>query len=338
MRRLPPDPSPTDPQISFPGDAPSGRARGAWPLALAAIGLLLALIGTLPPQSWTLPDLRPATGAGAIADWAFVAALAAAVLIAISVVIAIILVGRGPSAGKKKVLPGQLNWREALLMTLVSAIILALAFSTRFLSIPGLDLSFGFWPQDEAAGEAAVAAAGAPYSWSWTSATAQWLFDILTSTFGIVALVAGFVLTVFSLVVLKARERARSEDAEDENPLGGAVALAAEGSLEDLEAGGDPRATIIKCYVRFERSLAAAETRRAAWQTPLEFMRTALATLPLKHGDVDGLTRLFERARFSTHPMGAADQQTAVTALTAIRAALASRAVLAARKSDATAG
>jgi len=339
MRQKPPEPSPPDPEIAFPGDAPGNRARRVWPPVLAATGLLLALIGTLPPQSWTLPSLRPSSTVGAIADWTFVAALAAAVLIAIAVVTAIVLLGRSPGKGAKKVLPGELNWREALLMTVVSAVILALAFSTRFISIPGFDFSFAFWAQGEdQAGAPAAEAAPPALDWSWTSATARWLFEILTSVFGIISLVAGLILLVFALVVLKARERARMLEAEREDPLGDAVAAAAEESLDDLEAGGDPRAAIIKCYARFERSLAAAETQRAAWQTPLEFMRTALAALPLGAGDVERLTHLFERARFSEHPIDDADRQAAVASLGAIRAALESRAALAARETDAAAG
>jgi hypothetical protein len=54
----PDDSIPVNREVAFPGDAPAGSWHRAWPLALAGIGLILALIGTLPPQSWTWPEWR----------------------------------------------------------------------------------------------------------------------------------------------------------------------------------------------------------------------------------------------------------------------------------------
>jgi len=99
----------------------------------------------------------------------------------------------------------------------------------------------------------------------------------------------------------------------------GQVAQAVEASLGDLASEPDARLAIRKIYQNFERVLAGAEVRRRPWQTPAEFARAALARLPLPRQLVEELTRLFEIARFSTHPLGASERERAWQSLTAIR-------------------
>jgi Domain of unknown function (DUF4129) len=101
-------------------------------------------------------------------------------------------------------------------------------------------------------------------------------------------------------------------------PLDAAVAE----SLEDLRADGDPRAAIIRAYRRFELALATARVPRAAWQTPAEFMRAALAQAPLPAAPVERLTALFELARFSQRPLGADARALAYDCLDAVKHAL----------------
>ncbi len=101
-------------------------------------------------------------------------------------------------------------------------------------------------------------------------------------------------------------------------PLEAAVAE----SLEDLRADGDPRAAIIRAYRRFELALATARVPRAAWQTPAEFMRAALAQAPLPAAPVERLTALFELARFSERPLGADARALAYDCLDAVKHAL----------------
>ncbi len=60
----------------------------------------------------------------------------------------------------------------------------------------------------------------------------------------------------------------------------------------------------------------------AMWQTPMEFMRSVLAKLPLPAPPVSELTGLFEIARFSRRPVGTAEREAAWHALTEIRAKL----------------
>ena len=58
----------------------------------------------------------------------------------------------------------------------------------------------------------------------------------------------------------------------------------------------------------------------------MEFMRAVLSSLPLDARDVARLTRLFELARFSHHPVGPAEHEAALGALLAIRDALSKKA------------
>jgi len=100
------------------------------------------------------------------------------------------------------------------------------------------------------------------------------------------------------------------------------LAAAVEDSLEDLRREPDARAAIIKIYRNFERVLAAAALPRRPWQTPMEFMRAVLGKAPLPPDPIQSLTGLFELARFSRHPVGAAERESAWRSLIEIRAAL----------------
>jgi len=100
------------------------------------------------------------------------------------------------------------------------------------------------------------------------------------------------------------------------------LAQAVEDSLDDLRREPDARAAILRIYRHFERALAGAAVPRRPWQTPTEFMRAALSRLPLPASPVRRLTGLFEIARFSRHPVGEAERDSAWRSLTEIRATL----------------
>src|SRR5262245_27826036 len=97
------------------------------------------------------------------------------------------------------------------------------------------------------------------------------------------------------------------------------LATAVDESLDDLGGEMDPRLAIIRCYRRFEVVLASSRFPRAPWQTPLEFMRKALARLPVPPMAVERLTRLFERARFSNEVLSPSDRDVAWSSLVEIR-------------------
>ncbi len=101
-----------------------------------------------------------------------------------------------------------------------------------------------------------------------------------------------------------------------------ALKEAVEESLDDLRDEPDARVAIVKCYRRFEQALAASHVGRAPWQTPVEFMRTALRRLRLPRDSVERLTHLFEIARFSNRPVGLSDRDAAWEALETIKTTL----------------
>jgi hypothetical protein len=84
----------------------------------------------------------------------------------------------------------------------------------------------------------------------------------------------------------------------------------------------DARTAIIRIYGNFERALAGASLPRRASETPVEFMRVVLVRLPLPTAAVRSLTEVFELARFSRHPIGAAERDSAWRSLLEIRGAL----------------
>jgi hypothetical protein len=100
------------------------------------------------------------------------------------------------------------------------------------------------------------------------------------------------------------------------------IANAVADSLEDLRREADARIAIIKIYGNFERALAGADMTRRPWQTPVEFMHSALARMPLPASAVAGITRLFELARFSHYRLGAGERDSAWRSLIEIRDAL----------------
>ena len=97
------------------------------------------------------------------------------------------------------------------------------------------------------------------------------------------------------------------------------LTAAVEESLEDLRREPDARTAILRIYGNFERALAAASLPRRPWQTPLEFMRTALGKLPLPAQAIARLTTLFELARFSGHAITATQRDIAWQSLIEIR-------------------
>jgi hypothetical protein len=143
---------------------------------------------------------------------------------------------------------------------------------------------------------------------------------VTTGLIGTLALLAGFgSLGVVAWLWLADRLR---RGAAGVVPRHRAFAAAVEDSLEDLRREPDARAAIVKIYRNFERVLAEAALPRRPWQTPVEFMAAVLGRASLPPDPVRSLTGLFELARFSQHPVGAAERESAWRSLIEIRAAL----------------
>lgn len=93
-------------------------------------------------------------------------------------------------------------------------------------------------------------------------------------------------------------------------------------SLDDLRNEPDSRKAVIRAYARMERTLAAHGLPRHETEAPLEYMTRVLDAVQASSHSVRRLTHLFERARFSTHEIGAGMKEDAIAALTGLRAEL----------------
>jgi hypothetical protein len=103
-------------------------------------------------------------------------------------------------------------------------------------------------------------------------------------------------------------------------------------TLDDLEGEPDPRRAVIAAWARMERGLAAAGLPRHPAEAPFEYATRVLeaALARSSSSPVHRLTGLFERAKFSHHPVGEADRQEAIATLRAVRRELAEAAEAAA--------
>jgi len=200
-------------------------------------------------------------------------------------------------------------WVRALrqLLTLAYFCILAYALSRAGVSIEGL-LALG----------AGAGSAGAAFPRGLSESAPP----LITWTFGILALAAGAGALALALWAAMAG-RQRRDEADRDEPVSAPLEAAVDESLEDLRDEPDARRAIVRCYARFERAAADSGLARQPWATPAEFMREALARLPVPRTAVPTLTGLFERARFSDHALGRPERDQAVSALDEIRAAIA---------------
>jgi len=154
------------------------------------------------------------------------------------------------------------------------------------------------------------------------TATAPAIFNW---TFGILALAAGLGALGFAMWMALGDRLTREPAPETDDAVAPALEAAVEESLEDLRAEPDARRAIVRCYARFERVAADSGLARQPWLTPMEFMREALARLPVPRAAVPVLTGLFELARFSDHALGPRERDRALVALHEIRTAIEER-------------
>jgi hypothetical protein len=128
---------------------------------------------------------------------------------------------------------------------------------------------------------------------------------------GVVALL---LLAVFAAIVM--RRRAQLLEAQTiEEALAGVM----DDALDDIRAENDPRTAIIAAYARLEKLLAGFGRARAPSEAPFEYLARVLLELRVSRHPVEALTELFERAKFSTHALGAEDKSRAIEALESVR-------------------
>jgi len=89
-------------------------------------------------------------------------------------------------------------------------------------------------------------------------------------------------------------------------------------SLADLRAEPDPRAAIIACYERLDGGLDTLGYGRRHNETPGEWLARSLALPAVPGSDLTVLTRLYQEARYSRHPLTTGHRDVAVAALTVV--------------------
>ena len=138
---------------------------------------------------------------------------------------------------------------------------------------------------------------------------------------GAAALAAGVAAGIVGLaaVGLVAARRRRALPGLDARE---ALAEGAREAIEEIAIPADPRAAVLAAYARMEAALARAGLGRRASEAPREYLARFEAALGVDPRPAERLTALFERARFSPHPIGEPLRAQALDALKALRAEL----------------
>ena len=111
-------------------------------------------------------------------------------------------------------------------------------------------------------------------------------------------------------------------DVRTEDPAEAVAQILGE-TLDDLRNERDPRRAVIAAYARMEHALAAYGIPRRRSEAPSEYLSRALEELSASASSAARLTRLFEWARFSDHPVEPGMKEEAIEALEVVRAELA---------------
>jgi Domain of unknown function (DUF4129) len=133
--------------------------------------------------------------------------------------------------------------------------------------------------------------------------------------------VVGLLLAGLAAAILVRGELARRRRAAMADPSQRLVELL-EVTLADLEDERDPRRAVIAAWVRMERGFAAAGLPRRAAEAPLEYVARVLEAANVRPASIERLAELFERAKFSQHPIDEGMRAAAIEAVTTIRAEL----------------
>lgn len=133
---------------------------------------------------------------------------------------------------------------------------------------------------------------------------------IAALTAGVGAGVVGFA----GLAIVRARRR-REEDVEPR----AMVAAGARDAAAAAAIPADPRAAVLAAYARMETALASVGLARRPSDAPREYLARLEAGLGGGRAPAARLTELFERARFSPHPVGEDSRAEAIGALETLR-------------------
>lgn len=154
---------------------------------------------------------------------------------------------------------------------------------------------------------------------------AGYFLSLLTVTLFIPLLGIVLLLAIFAIALLF---RGPAEKRE-EGVLAERIALAREVEKEiaEIDQGKDPRRAVIEIYGEMRTRLSSAGAWDMATFTAREFAGRAVERLGLSSGSVNGLTYLYEEAKFSLHNVGEGQKKSALELLHRIADELSGRAV-----------
>ena len=161
----------------------------------------------------------------------------------------------------------------------------------------------GFLEATQALGTINSAQAGEPLLVEFNNLPPDWL---------VLAITAGLILLLIATAWLVWRRGRVSS-----GPLP-QVTRQAQQAIVDLQAGGDIKDVVTRCYVEMSRALSLQRgLLREVAMTPREF-ETRLQQAGLPGQQVQRLTRLFEGVRYGAKPPGEREQHEAIACLSAI--------------------
>ncbi len=126
-------------------------------------------------------------------------------------------------------------------------------------------------------------------------------------------------LIVLAGVILVVRDRRSAANEPLGLTIGEALARSIETSIDDLRDEPDARRAVIAAYAGMEHTLAAHGLARRGPETPYEYLGRILRDLDVRENAIRQLTRLFEYAKFSSHPVDDGMKAEAIDALVAVR-------------------
>jgi hypothetical protein len=136
--------------------------------------------------------------------------------------------------------------------------------------------------------------------------------------------VLGSLLVSFAVVAAAAavHRRRSGGEWEAEAELAAALDVVLKDTLEDLHGEVDPRTAVIRTYARMEQTFAAYGVPRQPAEAPLEYLARVLDRLQVSAFAAERLTKLFARAKFSTHQIDTGMKAEAIEALAGLRTEL----------------
>lgn len=139
------------------------------------------------------------------------------------------------------------------------------------------------------------------------STTVAPAYTITITSWTLLAIVLAISACVAALTVPGAISRLVDRRSEPSaQPDRGEIRNALSAASAALERGEDPRETIVRLYVRLLQEIAP-RTGDVSVLTADEIRRSILVGLGVSPPASEALTRLFEEARYSTHPIGPAE-------------------------------